>query len=115
MTCRLPHGDMLGRAELPILSLAEQIVLMSGIRQGRWTTVDVDRLIDEREGMSPRYELVDRELLVTPAATHRHQRLFLHPALLLQPYLTPQGIGEVFLGPAELKLVMGERYEPDLF
>jgi hypothetical protein len=33
----------------------------------RWTRDDVDRLVDERAGMSPRYELVDGELLVTPA------------------------------------------------
>jgi Uma2 family endonuclease len=75
----------------------------------------VRRLIDERDGMSPRYELVDGDLLVTPAPTHRHQRLILRLALRLQPYLTRHRIGEVFLGPAELKLVTGEIYEPDLF
>src|SRR4051812_16432275 len=87
VTCWLPIDDMMGRAELPILSLAEQIVLMSGIRQGRWTTVDVERLIDEREGMSPRYELVDGELLVTPAPSLRHQRIAQQLERLLQAYL----------------------------
>jgi Uma2 family endonuclease len=65
---------------------AEQIVSMPA-RRSRWTREEVDRLIDRRTGMSPRYELVDGELLVTPAATHRHQRLILRLALLLQPYL----------------------------
>ena len=43
------------------------------------------------------------------------QRLIFELALRLQRYLTTHGIGEVFLGPAELTLVTGERYEPDLF
>ena len=85
------------------------------LRPRRWTRDDVDRLIDERAGMSPRYELVDGELLVTPAPTHRHQRLILQLALLLYPYLTRHKFGEIFLGPSELKLADGERYEPDLF
>jgi Uma2 family endonuclease len=81
----------------------------------RWTRDEVDRLIDESAGMSPRYELVDGELLVTPAPTHRHQRLILQLALLLHSYLSLHKLGEILLGPAELRLVEGERYEPDLF
>lgn len=88
---------------------------MPVVRPRRWTVEEVEQLVDERPGLTPRYELVDGELLVTPAPTHRHQRLILRLVLLLQPYLTRQGIGEVFLGPAELKLTTGERYEPDLF
>jgi Uma2 family endonuclease len=85
------------------------------VRPRRWTIEEVEQLVDEREGLTPRYELVDGELLVTPAPSHRHQRLIFELALRLQRYLTMHGIGEVFLGPAELKLVTGERYEPDLF
>jgi len=103
------------RAELRPDSRAEQIMSMPVVRRPRWTRADVDRLIDEREGLTPRYELVDGELLVTPAPTRRHQRIILQLALLLQSYLTRQRLGEVCLGPAELKLVSGERYEPDLF
>ena len=88
---------------------------MPVVRPRRWTAQEVRQLIDERDGMSPRYELVDGELLVTPAPTHRHQRLVLRLALRLQPYLTRHRIGEVFLGPAELQLATGEIYEPDLF
>src|ERR1051326_501966 len=81
----------------------------------RWTTEDVGRLIEEREGLTPRYELVEGQLLVTPAPSMRHQRIVLRLAFLLQTYLTKNGLGEVFLGPAELKLAPDERYEPDLF
>src|SRR5437879_7827689 len=84
------------------------------LRPRYWTRDEVDRLIDERPGMSPRYELVDGELLVTPAPTHRHQRLILQLALLLHPYLIRHKLGEIFLGPCELRLTHGDRYEPDL-
>jgi Uma2 family endonuclease len=105
----------LGRAELPSEFPAEQIMSMPAVRRHRWTVEEVDQLIDAREGLTPRYELVQGELLVTPAPTPRHQRLVFHLALLLQRYSTAYGIGEVFLGPCELKLATGERYEPDLF
>ena len=39
---------------------------MPALRPRRWTIDEVEHLIDQREGMSPRYELVDSELLVTP-------------------------------------------------
>ena len=85
------------------------------VRPRRWTTEEVRRLIDNREGMSPRYELVDGDLLVTPAPTYRHQRIVLRLAVRLQDFLTHHRMGEVFLGPAELRLATGEIYEPDLF
>ena len=88
---------------------------MPVVRPRRWTRPEVDRLIDERPGSTPRYELVDGALLVTPAPSARHQRITLRLALLLEPYITKHKLGEIFLGPAELPLVTGERYEPDLF
>ena len=88
---------------------------MPAVQPRRWTRPEVDRLIDERPGYTPRYELVDGELLVTPAPSRRHQRIILRLVLLLEPYVTKHKLGEVFLGPAELPLVTGERYEPDLF
>ena len=115
----MPHSEpdepSVRRAELRVKSRREQIVFMPALRRHRWTADEVRRLIDERPGMSPRYELVDGELLVTPAPSDRHQRIIARLFLLLQPYLTREKLGEVRLGPSELPLVSGEHYEPDLF
>jgi Uma2 family endonuclease len=94
---------------------AEQIVSMPATRPHRWTASEVERLVAQRPGMSPRYELVDGELLVTPSPGARHQRLVLDLAFALREYLTREKIGEVRLGPGEVKLETGQRYEPDLF
>jgi Uma2 family endonuclease len=115
MTVARQLTNMLRGAELLWDSSAEQIVSMPVVRPRRWTRVEVDRLIDERPGYTPRYELVDGELLVTPAPSLRHQRSIFRLALLLEPYVAKHKLGEIFLGPAELPLVTGERYEPDLF
>src|SRR5215467_3946825 len=112
MTHRARHHRIVPNAELLSVRLAEQIVPMPAVRPRRWTAAEVDRLVEEREGYSPRYELVDGELLVTPAPSGRHQRLLLDLAVRLRQYLSRERIGEVRLGPGELKLETGERYEP---
>jgi Uma2 family endonuclease len=48
---------------------------MPALRQRRWTIEEFDQLVDERAELGPRYELVEGELLVTPAPTGRHQRI----------------------------------------
>lgn len=115
MTIGQPIDLIVRCAELRLSSEAEQIMSMPVVRRRLWTTDDVDRLVVEREGLTPRYELVDGELLVTPAPSWRHQRIILELAASLKPYLARHSLGEVLLGPAELKLASGERYEPDLF
>jgi hypothetical protein len=39
----------------------------------RWTAADVRALISESPTHRPRYELIDRELIVTPAPAPIHQ------------------------------------------
>lgn len=102
-------------AELRFNSDAEQIMSMPAIRRHQWTSDEVDRLVEEREGLSPRYELVDGALLVTPAPSGRHQRIVLQLAVLLRSYLSREKLGEVRLGPGEIKLASGDRFEPDVF
>lgn len=115
MTDAAPRSTKLARAELRLDSRAEQIMSMPVLRPRRWTRAEVDRLVDERPGLTPRYELVDGELLVTPAPSGRHQRIILRLALLLTPYVVEHRLGEIRLGPGELELDPDERYEPDLF
>jgi Uma2 family endonuclease len=115
MTLLERRAAIVPNAELRFISNAEQIMSMPAIRRHPWTTAEVDRLVDARKGFSPRYELVDSELLVTPAPGGRHQRLVLRLAFLLQPYLSRERLGEVRLGPGEIKLSSGGRFEPDVF
>ncbi|HVX39152.1 MAG TPA: Uma2 family endonuclease [Gemmatimonadaceae bacterium] len=88
---------------------------MPASHQHRWTRAEVERLIDERKGYTPRYELVDGELLVTPAPSRRHQRVILELAFALRAYTTAQPVGEVVISPCELHLDPMDYYEPDLF
>jgi Uma2 family endonuclease len=106
---------MFTHAELRVASRGEHIMSMPVVHQHRWTAPEVERLIEDRVGHTPRYELVGGELLVTPAPTWRHQRIVVRLTVLLDAYLSRHRVGEVLTGPAELKLVTGERYELDVF
>lgn len=114
MTRSAGSPPIIGRAELRPEFRAEQIVAMPAVHRHRWTTAEVNHLVDQREGLSPRFELVDGALLVTPSPSGRHQRIVLHLALVLQPFLSRHRLGELRLGPGELTLASGQRFEPDL-
>ncbi len=87
---------------------------MPSTQPHRWTVHEVARLVDERPGYTPRYELVDGELLVTSAPSNRHQRVLTQLTFCLRDYLRQQPVGEVLMGPVDLRLRRGTRFEPDL-
>ncbi len=105
----------MAHAELRDNLSAEQIMVMPAAYGHRWTREEVARLVEERDGYSPRYELVDGELLVTPGPGGRHQRIALELAMLIRDYVRRQRLGEVRLGPGEIALDGESRFEPDLF
>jgi Uma2 family endonuclease len=88
---------------------------MPVVRKHRWTLAEVEQLIAERPGLAPRYELLDGELLVTPAPSGRHQRIILELAVRLHAYVNRCGLGEVRLGPGDIDLAPEAHFEPDLF
>src|SRR4051794_22553473 len=103
---------MLEHAELRFVFDAEHLMVMPALRRRVWTPDEIDRLVDEREDLTPRYELVDGELLVTAAPTDHHQRIVAELFAPLREYVNRERIGEVRLGPARARIAAGARFEP---
>lgn len=68
----------------------------------RWTAAEVRALIDESRP-SPRYELIDGELLVTPSPHVPHQDAVGMLFQLFANYLREQPVGRVFVSPADIE------------
>ena len=80
----------------------------------RWT---LEEFYEARDAAPPgvRYELVDGEILVTPAPRWPHQRIAAELFVLLHAYLRAQPLGEVFLSPVDVKLEPNLVLQPDIF
>jgi Uma2 family endonuclease len=105
----------LRHAELPNLAPAEQIMSMAAIQQRRWTEAEVRRLINDAPEPAPRFELVDGELLVTPAPGRVHQRVVFELAKLVDTFVRTHSMGEVCLSPSDVLLSPELVVQPDLF
>jgi Uma2 family endonuclease len=77
----------------------------------RWTAEMVRALPDDGN----RYEVVDGELLVTPAPSRPHQRGVGWLFAQLMPYVDRHGLGEVLPSPADIELDAQGLIQPDLF
>ena len=115
MRPRARERHTVAHAELRTIPVAEHIMYMSAARKHHWTIEDVEVLVEKRAGYHPRYELVDGELLVTPAPSGTHQRIAVELAFRLRQYIARERLGEIRLAPGEIKLVAGNRFEPDIF
>ncbi len=76
-----------------------------------WTREEVLALPDDGN----RYELVDGELLVSPAPRLVHQAGVLGLFRLLDPYVSRYRLGSLMLAPADLDLGSRQLVQPDLF
>lgn len=87
---------------------------MPAIRR-RWTADQVRSLIDQAETYWPRYELLDGELIVTPAPAGIHQVAVKVIVYLLESYLRNEPVGVVLTSPADLALQPESIVQPDVF
>jgi Uma2 family endonuclease len=81
----------------------------------RWTAQRVrDELLDDARP-TPRYELIDGELLVTPSPDNPHQRAVRELFLLVHAYVERHGIGETLFSPSDIELAPDTIVQPDLY
>jgi len=74
-----------------------------------WTLADLDALPDDGN----RYEIVDGELLVTPAPGPAHEEIAARLAEVLVPYVAANRLGRVYM-PKGVVQHQGSQVEPDL-
>jgi Uma2 family endonuclease len=60
------------------------------------------------------YQLIDGELIVSPAPSLLHQRIVMRLALLLGPYIAAQKLGELLAAPVDVILSDEDTVQPDL-
>src|SRR5438067_10348503 len=83
--------------------LAEHIMAMPAVER-RWTAREVRHLISESPLASPRYELVDGELLVTPSPNRAHQLAVKALVRVLDDYVEGTATGRVLHSPFDVEL-----------
>lgn len=81
----------------------------------RWTAAAVRQLIADAPASSPRYELVDGELLVTPSPAPRHQMVVKLLLVALSDYCDRTGIGEALASPSDIELEPEDIRQPDVY
>ena len=86
---------------------------MSAVKR-RWTAREVRQLIAESPLATPRYELVDGELLVTPSPNWPHQRAIAILVRELGQYLTAEPVGHVGLSPLWHRVAAAKQFRLDL-
>ena len=76
-----------------------------------WTPSMVRALPDDGK----RYEVLDGELLMTPAPSPRHQAVLARLFNVLSPYVVQHQLGWVWWSPADIELSPLTTVQPDLF
>ena len=81
----------------------------------RWTAREVRDLIAAAPLATPRYELVDGELLVTPGPGAFHPRAVVELIVALDAYLRVERVGYVITSPSDVELEPEFVTQPDVF
>src|SRR6476660_2065851 len=81
----------------------------------RWTAREVRELIAAAPFATPRYELVDGELLVTPGPSRWHQRAVVELIVALNAYLRIEPVGHVLTSPSDVELEPEFITQPDIY
>lgn len=77
----------------------------------KWTAEMWEELPDD----SNRYEIIDGELVVTPAARDAHQAVLGEMHLLIGNYLHEHPVARVLFSPADIRIDSRNLVQPDLF
>jgi Uma2 family endonuclease len=80
-----------------------------------WTAATLDALLETLPDDGKRYEIIDGELLVTPAPHLAHQIVLTEMLARLREYLRAHPVGRVIAGPADVRVGDRTSVEPDLF
>jgi Uma2 family endonuclease len=83
--------------------------------QRRWTAREVRDLIAAAPLATPRYELVDGELLMTPSPSWQHQEAVGLLFIALSQYLDQEPVGHVLTSPTDVELEPETVKQPDLY
>ena len=75
----------------------------------QWTLEELHSLPDDGN----RYELIDRELFVTPPPSSDHETILARLSRLLEPFVAEHGFGLIYRPRAVLRIA-GSEVEPDL-
>lgn len=80
-----------------------------------WTPDRVQNELVREDQNWPRYELIDGELLVSPAPRPVHQVAVSELLALLLPYVRGHQMGRVLTSPADIRLGTNTTTQPDVF
>jgi len=115
MTASRSGGRIVGDVRLRNSRRAEQTMGMPAAVRRIWTLAEVRALIDANPAQTPRYELVDGDLLVTPSPIGPHQKAVRELLVELGNYLRQNPVGEVLDSPFDVELEPGTIVWPDTF
>lgn len=81
----------------------------------RWTAREVRELIAAEPFATPRYELVDGELLVTPSPAYPHQSAVSKLLFALASFLEHERVGSAITSPSDVELEPEFIAQPDIY